>query len=383
MNWIELIFWFSTFLIFHTYIGYPIILMTLSVFASKRRALNENNLPTVTMLISAYNEEASIAEKMENCRMLNYPIEKFEVVVGSDASNDSTEEIVRKYTDGRIKLISFSERRGKARVLNDLVGIASGKILVFSDANTLYKQDAIYRLVGHFADLRVGGVCGRLILLNKNGQMDSEGEKFYWDFENYIKFLEGKVKTVFGANGAIYAIRKELFERLPSHKAVMDDFLIPLKIVMKGFDVVYDKDAIVWENTAPSMRAEFIRKARIGAANFNGIREILPLLNPKKGFVAFGLWSHKIIRWLVPFFLILLLTSNILLIGAPFYNIFFGIQVLFYGLALVAWKAENLRKRLSFLVYPYYFVIVNGALLVGFFRFLKKSQQPAWTRVER
>jgi cellulose synthase/poly-beta-1,6-N-acetylglucosamine synthase-like glycosyltransferase len=383
MSWIELTFWLSANLIFYTYIGYPLLLLILAILTPKSRKKDENYLPTVSMVISAYNEEASIAEKIENCLQLSYPKDKLEIIIGSDASNDQTDAIIRQYACKNIRLISFSERRGKASVLNDIIQHAKGEIVVFSDANTMYKQDAIYRLVIHFSDAKVGGVCGRLILIGKNGQADIEGEKFYWDFENYLKYLEGKVKTVFGATGAVYAIRKEHFERLPGHKAVMDDFLIPLKIVMKGFDVVYEKDAIVWENTAPNLRAEFTRKARIGAANFNGIREILPLLNPQKGFIAFGLWSHKIIRWLVPFLLIMLLASNIFLLGTYMYNIFFGIQLIFYGLSVVAWKAENLRKRLSFLVYPYYFVIVNGALLAGFFRFLKKSQQPAWTRVER
>lgn len=383
MTFIEFTFWLSVVLIFHTYIGYPFLLVAFSIFASKQRRKDENHLPRVSMLVSAYNEEASIADKMENCLQLNYPAEKLQIVIGSDASTDQTDAILRQYKDSRFKLITFHNRRGKAPVLNDLVEAASGEILVFSDANTLYKPDAIHRLVAHFGDARVGGVCGRLILLSKNGQLDTEGEKLYWDFENYIKFLEGKVRTVFGANGAIYAIRKELYERLPTDRAVMDDFLIPLKIVMRGYDVVYEKDAIVWEHTAPSLQSEFARKARIGAANFNGIREILPLLSPRKGFVAFGLWSHKLIRWLVPFLLISLFASNMLLLGSSFYNITFGVQVLFYGLAWLGWKAEKLRARVSLLVYPYYFLVVNCALLVGFYRFLTKSQQPAWTRTER
>lgn len=380
---LELTFWLCTLLIFHTYIGYPLLLLTLSIFAPTRRRRDEDYLPAVTMLISAYNEEVTIAEKMENCLRLNYPRDRLQIVVGSDASSDATEAIVRQYAGEQIELVSFSQRRGKASVLNDLVERARGEILVFSDANTMYKRDALHRLVAHFGDPRVGGVCGRLILLNKNGQIDAEGEKVYWDYENYMKYLEGKVRTVFGANGAIYAIRRELYERLPSHKAVMDDFLIPLKVVMKGYDVVFDKDAIVWENTAPNLKLEFLRKVRIGAANFNGIRDILPLLHPKRGFIALGLWSHKIIRWIVPFLLLILFFSNLFLLGRPIYDIFFSLQVLFYGAALLAWRAEKCRARWPILVYPYYFVVVNAALFIGFFRFLTKSQQPAWIRVER
>ncbi|MCA9742669.1 glycosyltransferase family 2 protein [candidate division KSB1 bacterium] len=383
MSFAEFTFWLSAVLILHTYIGYPFLLVGFSIFASKKREKDENHLPCVSMLVSAFNEQECIAEKMENSLQLNYPADKLQIIIGSDASTDGTEDIVRKYTDPRFKLVPFKQRRGKALVLNDLVEAASGEILVFSDANTMYKPDAIHRLVAHFGDAKIGGVCGRLVLLSKNGHIDTEGEKLYWDFENYIKFLEGKVRTVFGANGAIYAIRKELYERLPTDKAVMDDFLIPLKIVMRGYDVVYEKDAVVWEHTSPSLQSEFARKARIGAANFNGIREILPLLSPRRGFVAFGLWSHKLIRWLVPFLLISILASNILLLGSTFYNITFGLQALFYALALLGWKAEKLRTKLSVLVYPYYFLVVNSALLVGFFRFLTKSQQAAWVRSDR
>ncbi|MEK7729366.1 MAG: glycosyltransferase family 2 protein, partial [candidate division KSB1 bacterium] len=192
-----------------------------------------------------------------------------------------------------------------------------------------------------------------------------------------------KIKTVIGANGAIYAIRRELYSNLPTNKVVMDDFLIPLKIVQRGYDVIYDKDAVVSEFTAPSLQIEFKRKVRIGAANFHGIREIWPLLNPRRGFVAFGLWSHKIIRWLVPFFLLAIFATNLALLGTPLYNVLFAVQTLFYGIAFVSWQLDRRGVQLPLLIYPYYFVTVNLALLLGFFKFLTGSQKPAWARTER
>lgn len=383
MTWAEILFWLSCCLIFYTYLGYPTLLLGMSIFAAKRRRMDDDHLPSVTMLIAAYNEEAVIEEKLKNCLALDYPPDKLEIIIGSDGSQDRTNEIIAKYAGKQIRLAEFAARRGKAAVLNSIAQMAQGEILIFSDANTMYRRDAVARLVPHFADVQVGGVCGRLVLLSQNGQIEAKGERFYWDYESYLKHLEGKIKTVLGANGAIYAIRRELFAALPAHKVVMDDFLIPLRVVQRGYDIVYDKDAVVCEFTAPNLRAEFNRKVRIGAANFHGIREILPLLNPLKGFVSFGLWSHKIIRWAVPFLLITMFVANLMLLGVSFYNTTFMLQAGFYLLALIAWRLDRFDIHVPFLIYPYYFAVVNLALLIGFFKFITKAQNPAWARVER
>jgi len=383
MNWVEIIFWLCCFLVMYTYILYPALLLGLSIFRRKYRRVDEDYFPTVSLLIAAYNEEAVIAEKMKNCLALDYPKDKLEVLVGSDGSDDQTNAIVANYSQDRIKLFPFQQRRGKAAVLNDIAAAAQGEILIFSDANSMYRRDAVVRLAPHFADSKVGGVCGRLVLLSEAHQIDAEGERFYWDYENYLKHLEGKLKTVFGANGAIYAIRRHLFQALPSHKVVADDFLIPLKVVESGYDVVYDKDAVACEFAAENLSAEFKRKVRIGAGNFHGIREILPLLNPRRGFVAFGLWSHKIIRWLVPFFLLTIFGANFALLGRLVYDVLFVLQLFFYGVAFMSWQLDRRGTQLPILIYPYYFVTVNIALLLGFFKFLTGSQKPAWARTER
>ena len=384
MSWTESLFWISGGLILYTYIGYPVFLFILSFFKSPHRTKDPNNLPPVSMLIAAYNEEVILEEKLRNCLSLNYPREKLEIIIGSDGSNDRTNEIVQQYEEQGIRLISYPIRRGKAAVLNNIVQMAQGEILVFSDANTIYSPDALMLLVQHFGDTWVGGVCGRLVLLNQAGKSENRGEQIYWGYENYLKYLEGKIKTVVGANGAVYAIRKKYFKPLPCDKAIMDDFLIPLSIVQQGYDVVYDRDAVAYEFVAPNMKSEFKRKARIGAANFHGIREILPLLNPTRGFIAIGLWSHKIIRWIVPFLLITIFMANIYILElAPLYKALFAIQVFLYGLGFIAWILDRLNIPLPLLGYPYYFVVVNLALLAGFVKFLTRSQKPVWARVDR
>lgn len=383
MNRVEWIFWLCGFLVVYTYAFYPALLLVLSIFRRKPRVVDENYFPALSLLIAAYNEEAVMAEKLENCAALDYPEEKLEILIGSDGSDDRTNEIVTSRARPGVRLFAFQQRRGKAAVLNDLAAAATGEILVFSDANSMYRRDAILRLVSHFAGTEVGGVCGRLVLLSDESQIDAEGERFYWDYENYLKSLEGKIKTVFGANGAIYAIRKRFYWPLPAEKVIADDFLIPLKIVERGYDVLYDKDAVACELAAPNLGAEFKRKVRIGAGNFHGIREILPLLNPARGFVAFALWSHKIIRWFVPFLLLAIFFTNLALLGTAAYNVLFALQVFFYGIAFFSWQLDRRGVQLPLLIYPYYFVTVNFALLLGFFKFLTGSQKPAWARTER
>jgi cellulose synthase/poly-beta-1,6-N-acetylglucosamine synthase-like glycosyltransferase len=264
-----------------------------------------------------------------------------------------------------------------------LVSEASGEILVFSDANTMYDEEAIIRLVRHFGDERVGGVCGRLNLVNPNYNTAGIGEVFYWDYESRIKKLEGHIKTVLGANGAIYAMRKGLFIELPEEKVVVDDFLIPLNAVKQGYDFIYDHTAKAVESTSHDVKGELVRRIRISASNFHTIAEIAPLLNPFKGFVAFGLWSHKIIRWCVPFLMIFIFISSSLLIRFPFVRIIFGLQVSFYLFALVGFWLDRLGKNFKLLIHPYYFFAINFALLIGFWKFISGSQKPVWSRVER
>lgn len=383
MNLVEILFWLCSLLILYTYIGYPFVLFIISRFVRKARRANELHTPSVSVLIGAYNEEAVIEDKIKNCLAIDYPKDKLEILIGSDGSTDQTNRILRTNAGGAIRFTEFAQRRGKAAVLNDLVRMAKGEVLVFSDANSMYRPDAVKRLVSSFVDQNVGVVCGRLILLNHEGKAEAEGERLYWDYENYLKYLEGTIKSVLGANGAIYAIRSELFSELPTDKVVTDDFLISMRIVQAGYVVVYEKTAVAWEYTSPNVRDEFKRKVRIGAANFHGIRHILPLLNPLNGFIAFGLWSHKIIRWIVPFLLIGIFVTSLLLLDKAFYRIAFFAQAIFYGMVLIAWVMDHLKLQIRLLIYPYYFVMANLALLVGFFKFITNSQKPTWTRVER
>ena len=341
-------------------------------------------MPSVSMIITAYNEEKTIEKKLKNCLEINYPRDKIEFIIGSDGSTDQTETIVRYYQKEGFKLYAFAERQGKANVLNKIVPEAKGDILVFSDANTLYDKDTIKHMVVHFIDSRVGGVCGNLILINPNENAGGMGEKLYWKYENHLKYLEGKIKTVFGASGGVYAIRRHLFFGLPFSKTtISDDFLIPMFIVGKGYDIIYESKAIAKELTSIDMKGEYQRKVRIGAANYYALHKIRCFLNPLRGYVALGLWSHKVIRWLVPFFLWFLFVSNLFLIKTELYFVFFLLQMLFYFCALLGWLLIRISVRIKILLYINYFVVVNFALFVGLIKYVRGTQKSAYTPLQR
>jgi len=277
----------------------------------------------------------------------------------------------------------YREREGKLNVLNKTVPETRGDILVFSDANTMYRPDAVRKLVRHFTDPTVGGVCGQLRLVNPNDNAAGKGEGLYWCYENALKMAEGMIYTVIGANGAIYAIRRELFCPLPTGTVVMDDFLIPLRVLEQGRRMVYDPEAVATENTSPDMQGEFARRVRIAAANFNAIPHILGLLNPLRGFVALALWSHKIVRWLVPFLAIGALVTNLWVLKSGWiYVTTLGLQLLIYVGAILGYLGDRLFRRPGLLMPFYYLVAMNLAMFLGFWRSLTRTQKVAWERVQ-
>lgn len=378
---IVLLFWLSIGLIVYTYALYPIILLVWYRLLSSKPAVPADHLPTVSLLIAAHNEESTIEAKIQNVLDIDYPVDKIEVLIGLDGCTDTTLQILKKHTYSHIKVIEFIERRGKSAVINDLAGRAENDILVFSDANTTYNRETVRKLVRHFKNSEIGGVCGKLRLIPYNRNASSVGESVYWQYENMLKLMEGSIKTTIGATGAIYAIRRSLYKNLPVDQIVMDDFLIPLAVVSQGYRVIFDTDAVGYERTTASMDHEFSRKVRIGIANFVGLNEIRSLLSPRWKFVAFALWSHKVIRWLVPLFMISILLSNICLLlmtESPLYLATFGLQALFYGLAGIGYVLDRYNLPLGVLGYPYFFVSMHFALLLGLIKFMQNERQPMW-----
>lgn len=387
----EVFFWCAALLLVHTYFFYPLVLIALDGVAQAFHNLRANRTelprrepktglkPSVSLVVAAYNEASCIHQKLENSLALKYPSERFEVLIGSDGSTDGTNEIVQACTDPRVRL-SAAARAGKTTVLNRCIPMAQGDIIVLSDANTMIEPEAIEALVKHFEDPDVGAVCGKLRLYNPT-KKDYE-ESAYWNYESMIKFYEGKRGSVVGANGGLYAIRRRLFTKLPP-TTIVDDFVIPLRILEQGYKVVYEAGAVAHEETTEDYGKEFGRRARIAAGNFQSLKMVPGLLLPTAGFPAFAFWSHKLLRWCAPALMAVALVANLALLDSVFYRVTLFCQALFYALAYLG-KAGVLKgtgRRIASVAY--YFVTMNLAIVVGFWRFLRNAQKAAWDRTAR
>jgi cellulose synthase/poly-beta-1,6-N-acetylglucosamine synthase-like glycosyltransferase len=373
------IFYISLAAILYTYCCYPVVVALLA-WSRRPETLPSAAVPPpmVSIVISVFNEERILPAKIENLSRVAYPEGFIEVLFGSDGSTDRSCAILSASALPNLRVFDFPARRGKVAVLNDLVASARGEIIVFSDANTLYDDQTIHQLVRHFVNPAVGGVCGEL-LLNSGGTRAGNEEVSYWEYETLLKRWESQSRTLVGATGGVYAIRRELFKPLPAHKPLVDDFLIPLEIPRRGLRMLYEPAALAYEDTGGSVRAEFNRRVRIGAQNFSGIPEFIDLLHPRYGYLAFALWSHKILRWLVPFFSLLVFgTTAALMFVNPAYQVIFGLEVALLALVLVGYLSEALHIRIGILSIPYYVIAMNVALLVGFFRFLLGRQKTTW-----
>lgn len=364
-------------IIVHTYLLYPLMLLGL-----KRKPIEMKEMAepiNVTVIIAAYNEEKVIRQRIENLLQSDFPPEQFEILIGSDCSSDSTNAIVEEYKDRRVKLFPFNQRRGKGAVLNDLVANAKHGILVFSDANTYFSKDVLSKMIRHFGDPSIGGVCGYLRLVADARNTGGKSESAYWELENKIKQLEGDIFTTFGATGAIYSIRRSLYVRIPDGEIVTDDLYIPMKAVEKGGRIIYDAEVRGWEYATESARTEFHRKVRISASNFNTLRYLSTFMDLRQGFLAFGFISHKVFRWLVPFCIIIVFICSMLLRDRSLMSeLLFYAQITFYGLGAGGLILDSLGKPLKVFSLPYYFLLANFGLLIGFIRFVNGSQKPTW-----
>ena len=375
------------FLLIHSYFVYPLSIYLLKKITKKNVNSDDIYEPKISILIAVYNEELVIEKTLKNFLNSTYDILKMEFIIGSDNSTDKTNEIITnlKKNIPNLQFYPFSKRRGKSQILNDLIKYATGEILVFSDANTIYQSDALTKLVRHFTDSEIGGVSGRLLLLDHEKAAESGNqESKYWEFENWIKENEGSMGCLIGANGGIYSIRKYLFVPLPIDSPVMDDFYISLKVLEQKKKFIYDKSAIAREEIASDIKIEFRRRIRNNAIDLSSVKYIKELLKPEFGIISYGLWSHKIIRWLSPILLIIILITNLFIFNVClFYSFLLFIQVLLYLCSYLGYLFTRMGIKFLPFVLCYYFVFMNLALLLGIFRFLRKTQPAFWQSTKR
>jgi cellulose synthase/poly-beta-1,6-N-acetylglucosamine synthase-like glycosyltransferase len=388
---LQTVFWLSVAAVGYTYAGYPLLLAGLASlhqlrsdwrFASGgggRRRPAAQAAPTVAVLVAAYNEERHIAERVRNLLASNYPADRLRIYIGSDASSDRTLAELAAFDGPRIRVCAFTARRGKPSVINDLAAMAAEDILVFTDANTAFEPQTIAQLVRHFDEPGVGCVCGELRLVTAGG--DNQ-DHVYWRYERMLKFLEGRIGALLGANGGVYALRREMYRPVPAN-AIVDDFWISMNLVRDGYHCVYDPEAVATEEVPERMGDEFRRRVRIGIGNYQALRQFAGLLDPRRGAVALAFFSHKCLRWLVPHFLVLAFAANALLAAQPLYAALLAMQVSFYLAAGYAFLQSRRGQAPRALRIPLFLVGMNLALLVGCWRYLSGQYSGSWTRTQR
>ncbi len=381
-----IIFWISLFLIIHGFFLFPKLTLLLGKIMKKDIKRDLQFEPKISLFIPAYNEEKVIAKKIENVLSLDYPAEKLEILICSDCSSDNTGKIVEKYVSKypQITFNNYRERSGKTGMINKAIPHAKGEIMVMTDANTMYKNNSLRKIVSSFSSDNIAAVLGEVQLFVPKKGTGVEKEVNYRAFEAKIKYIEGLFGAGMGAFGGFYAFRKKNFIPLPANAYSNDDFLIPARFVAQGYKVCFDNEAISHEETGISVDEEFSRRVRIGAGNYQSFSFLLPMLNPFKFSRFYFYTSHKVIRWFSPFLLLAILISSIVLSGSHLlYSTILYVQLLVYSLAAIGWILNKHNTHLPVVQPLYHFTSMNIALFIGFFRFIKGIKSATWDSTER
>lgn len=385
-----IIFWISIFLVVYTFVGYGFFLYILvrikRLFRKPFVFKTEGVLPTVTILIAAYNEEDIIEDKIENTLLLNYPKDKIQAIFITDGSSDSTAAKVAGFNE--VMLLHEDNRAGKMAAIKRAIPFIEGEITVFTDANTFLNRDAILELVKHYQNPKVGAVAGeKRILVEETADASSAGEGFYWKYESKLKKWDYELYSNVGAAGELFSIRTALYEPVESD-TIIDDHMIAMRIAEKGFIIAYEPEAYAMETASADVKEELKRKIRIAAGGIQSIMRLKKAANPFHNPVfTFQYISHRVLRWTItPFLLFLVFILNaVIAIATPvlFYKVLFVLQVLFYGLSLTGLYFERRNIRVKALFIPYYFCVMNYAVLAGIIRYYKKNQSAAWEKSKR
>jgi len=376
-----LVFWLLVFVVVYVYFGYP-LLLKLHLLGRSNSWHRGNEQPLISVIVAAHNEESVIESKIGNLLSSDYPRERVEVLIGSDGSSDSTEDIVRKFVADGAGLISFPQQMGKSAIQNGLVAKASGSLLIFTDADCTLPVDALSCLVENFADAKVGLVSGIPRYTNERETDITQNEDTYLRYETWLRARESEYGLLAMASGSLFAMRRTLWKPLDPN--VGDDFALPLHVALSGRRNVLDSRAIastrLTQNRAHSM---FDLKVRIVSKDLRALLANGRILNPLDyGGLAVSLWSHKLLRWFVPYFLLALFTSNIFLRHVPFYRLVFLSQIVFYGIALVGLVLRNNKLAFPFSI-PTSFCIVNFASLIGTAKCLTGRKSGRWKPIRK
>jgi len=333
-------------------------------------------LPALSLIVAAHNEERDLPAKLANLSEIDYPRDRLEVIFVSDGSTDGTNNILEKARDHHVRVVILPARSGKSSALNRGVAEARHEILIFSDAATLFAPDALIKLARHFTDPGVGVVCGALQFQTTVEARQTEG--VYWGYESMLRLMEGRLGITLTASGAIYAVRRACFRALPAD-TLIEDLVVPMHARTLGYRVLYDPEAVAMDFAAPTVAGEFTRRVRIATGSFKVLGQIIR--TPMDPLTAFAFFSHKLLRWVLPFLLIGLLAASAALCQRPLYRAVLIAQVLFYGWAAIGFLGRQRMQRVRYALLAYYLLAIHVAFLVGFIRFARGRGEVTWRHV--
>ena len=390
---LKILFWACLLIVFYTYIGYGILLYILirlkRLFKGKplkTALLSDGELPTMTLMICAYNEEDVVAEKMENTLALDYPKDKFRIMWVTDGSNDRTNELLGAYPE--VDVVFSPERKGKTAALKHGLRELQTRYVAFTDANTMINPGALREIARLFMDPTVGCVSGeKRVTARKEGEMAAEGEGLYWKYESTLKKWDSELYSTMGAAGELYAIDPTLVREVPD-EALLDDFMMSMYIVDDGKRIAYTPDAYAQEYGSANIHEESKRKRRIAAGGLQSIWWLRSMLNPfRQPIVAFQYISHRVLRWsITPVAMVLLLLFNIALVlmdAGTSYAVMLILQVLFYLMAFAGWLQNRYGHKNRLLYTAYYFVFMNLNVFRGMAYLRSHGKSGAWEKAKR
>jgi len=373
----EALFLVSVAFVVYTYLFYPLVIFLWGTLFPRRIEKSYQHVP-LTVVLAVRNEESNISARLEDLSAQNYPADLVEIVVVSDASTDRTVELARRFEGDRVKVLELARSAGKSGALNAGVVAAANDVIVFADARQRFGDNVFAELTAVLADERVGGVSGELVIEPRGGSEVGQGVGLYWRYEKLIRRMESASGSMVGATGSIYAIRKGLFVPLPEH-TLLDDFVVPMRIVLRGYRVVFERLARAYDMSSATAAQEFARKVRTLAGNFQAVAIEKRLLDPFRNPVFFQFVSHKLARLVVPYFCVAALVSSGLVAGA-FFRTLFALQLVFYGLGLLNLTVIGRTWIGVFTRVSWTFIVLNAAAVAGFWVFVTGRYRTVWKR---
>lgn len=379
MVFVVILFWSCCLLLTYVYVLYPALVTALAARYARpwRRG---DALPTVTFIVTVYNEEKCIRAKLDNLAELNYPRELLDVIVASDASSDSTEAIASSYDRLSVRVLRVEGRQGKTACQNAAASAAGGEVLVFTDATTRLDTEAARRLVENFADAAVGCVAGRLAYVTNTENLTGSGGRAYWDYEVRLRAGESLLGSLVGVSGCLYAVRRSAYRQIHPH--LISDFVIVMRMREQGLRTILAPDAVCFESTLDRGHQELAMRTRVAARSINALVVEWRFLNPVRyGLFAWQLWSHKVLRYASPLLWLIAIGANIALASQTPYLVLLLAQFALITAGAMGFLLQQSGYKLGLLAQPYYFLLTNLASLIATLRYLQGERMVTWTPI--